>query len=264
MLASGATAVDQSKVHAALVAESDALAPGRSATIAVTLKHEPHWHTYWINPGDSGQATKLKWTLPEGVTVRTTHWPAPRRFDAGGGIVNFVYEDEAWVLVDLDVPAGFDAKSASLALQAQWLECTTDICVPGGAKLALELPVAAKSAPRRDLARAFEEARARIPQPLEVEARGGIVGRAAEIVLPGPGLPEGTAFDAFALQPAVLESAAPRIARQDDALYVSAQSSDYLDAVPASLTLVLTQPTAQGPRAWQVEVPLITAPGGTR
>ncbi len=27
---------------------------------------EKHWHTYWINPGDAGLATRVDWTLPEG------------------------------------------------------------------------------------------------------------------------------------------------------------------------------------------------------
>ena len=260
LLVAHIAAADESKVRASLVAENDALVPGKTAQIALRLAHAPHWHTYWLNPGDSGQATKLSWTLPEGVAVRATRWPAPKRFDAGGGIVNFVYEGETWVLVELDVPATLEAKPVHLALRAKWLECTVDICVPGGADLALEVPVAKTAAPRRELAAAFEEARARIPQPLKISASGGVFGTSAQFVLPEPGLPPGSAFDAFVLQPAIVESAAPRIVRNELGLYIMTRPSDYLTVVPPSATLVITQPTARGPRAWQVDVPLLTVP----
>ena len=49
-------------VEAELVAERGAIEPGRPLTVALRLKAIPGWHTYWRNPGDSGEPTKLAWT----------------------------------------------------------------------------------------------------------------------------------------------------------------------------------------------------------
>jgi len=53
-------------VEAELVAERSAVTPGESLTVALRLRMIPHWHTYWRNPGDSGQKTEIAWTLPQG------------------------------------------------------------------------------------------------------------------------------------------------------------------------------------------------------
>ncbi|MFL2733220.1 MAG: protein-disulfide reductase DsbD domain-containing protein, partial [Gammaproteobacteria bacterium] len=35
------------------------------------------WHTYWINPGDSGEAATFEWDLPDGFHVTGPFWPEP-------------------------------------------------------------------------------------------------------------------------------------------------------------------------------------------
>src|SRR5690348_16695130 len=64
--AAHAAPVQRDHVEVELVSERDAVAPGERVHVGLRLAHEPHWHTYWINAGDSGLATKLKWTLPDG------------------------------------------------------------------------------------------------------------------------------------------------------------------------------------------------------
>ena len=51
-------------VTAELIAEKTALLPGQVNTVAVRMKMDDHWHTYWANPGDSGLPTEISWTLP--------------------------------------------------------------------------------------------------------------------------------------------------------------------------------------------------------
>ena len=75
-----------------LIAERTALVPGGTAWLGLRLRHDPHWHTYWINPGDSGLETRLKWTLPPGFQAGAIAWPAPRRL-AAGELTNFGYVD---------------------------------------------------------------------------------------------------------------------------------------------------------------------------
>src|SRR5437868_15422530 len=69
---------DDEHVRVTLLSENSALIPGATAWLGVRLQHEPHWHTYWINPGDSGLPTKLSWQLPPGFRAEEIVWPAPQ------------------------------------------------------------------------------------------------------------------------------------------------------------------------------------------
>ena len=53
------------QVRARLVASVDAVYPGAEITLGVNQRIIPHWHTYWLNPGDSGLATTIQWRLPQ-------------------------------------------------------------------------------------------------------------------------------------------------------------------------------------------------------
>ncbi len=50
-----------------LISEHASLLPGQSQQLGILLRHEPHWHTYWINPGDSGLPTTLAWNTAGGL-----------------------------------------------------------------------------------------------------------------------------------------------------------------------------------------------------
>ena len=99
-----ASPVQTDHVGVELVSATTALVPGRSASLGLRFVHEPHWHTYWINPGDSGLATKLSWQLPAGFHAGEIIWPAPQRFNVDG-LFNFGYNGDALLPVQLDVPA---------------------------------------------------------------------------------------------------------------------------------------------------------------
>lgn len=45
-------------------ADVSTFVPGQPFWVAVNFVPEPHWHTYWQNPGDSGLAPTLDWQLP--------------------------------------------------------------------------------------------------------------------------------------------------------------------------------------------------------
>lgn len=130
------------QVKASLVADETSVKPGRAFTVALRLEHQPHWHTYWINPG-TGIATSLKWTLPPGWTASEIRWPTPTVIkDKHGTIVGNGYEDE--VLLPVTITPSADAKpgdTVKLRAKAAWLMCA-DVCVPGDAPVELSLPVA--------------------------------------------------------------------------------------------------------------------------
>ncbi len=152
------------ELQAALIAEKNAVVPGQTITVGLRLVHDPHWHTYWRNPGDSGLPTQLEWQLPPGWKAGPIQWPAPKRL-AVGPLANFGYEGEVVLPVDLTVPSGLTDREVRLVAKASWLVCK-DVCIPGDALLALRLPVvsdAKAQQPSMDAPR-FGAARSQIPQ----------------------------------------------------------------------------------------------------
>ena len=137
--------VSTDNVKARLISEVGAIAPGQSFWVALEFDIRDGWHTYWRNPGDSGQATKLAWTLPAGVTAGEIVWPAPHRFELPP-LVNYGYAKHVMHLVEIAAPR--DSRlPATLALRAKasWLVCA-DVCIPESADLQLDLPVNAQAA----------------------------------------------------------------------------------------------------------------------
>jgi thiol:disulfide interchange protein DsbD len=129
------------QVAASLVSADASIQPGRPFTVALHLVHEAHWHTYWVNPG-TGLPTTLKWALPDGWKAGDIEWPAPTLIkDGRGNIVGNGYEGDLLLPVTLTPPADLKpGTTVSLPVAADWLMCQ-DVCVPGGAKLSLSLPV---------------------------------------------------------------------------------------------------------------------------
>ena len=144
-----------------LIAEKSALVVGEKNVIGLSIKHAPHWHTYWKNPGDSGYPTKITWAVPPGYGVGEFDWPTPKRL-ATGPIVNFGYEGEVLLPVTISVPlAAKVGESVTLKGRAEWLVCK-DVCIPEEGNVSVTLPVAASNAPGADGAR-FAAARAATP-----------------------------------------------------------------------------------------------------
>jgi DsbC/DsbD-like thiol-disulfide interchange protein len=106
--------------------------PGQTFQVAVVQHIKPGWHTYWINPGDAGQATKLNWSLPAGYRIEDVQWPIAEVFRSGP-IVSYGYEGTVALLQNVHSPASTSSQPATLSVEAHWLECQ-DICIPGQAR----------------------------------------------------------------------------------------------------------------------------------
>ena len=167
-------------VEAELVAAQTALVPGAASTVAVRLKMDRGWHTYWRNPGDSGLPTTIAWTLPAGLTAGPIEWPAPRALPVGP-LVNYGYEDEVFLLTEIAVAPSFAGSSANLEARADWLVCK-EICIPEGADLALMLPVAPSATSDPRWGATIASVRAALPRPLE-NWTVSAAGRGAQVVL---------------------------------------------------------------------------------
>jgi hypothetical protein len=87
-----AAPVQTPHVEAELVSAVRSIEPGKPFTVALRLQHDEYWHTYWKNPGDSGMATAIEWTLPEGFSAGPIQWPTPQRIPIPP-LANFGYEE---------------------------------------------------------------------------------------------------------------------------------------------------------------------------
>ncbi len=166
-----ARAVRNGAVQVELVARQAAVQPGQPFWVALRVEHDAPWHTYWLNAG-TGYPTSLAWTLPEGFSAGPIVWPAPHTVkDTAGNVTGNGYEGTVHLFVQITPPATLAVGSTvQLRAAADWLMCA-ESCMPGDAKVALTLPVAADpGAENAAVAKAFAEL-PRDPAPWGVSAR---------------------------------------------------------------------------------------------
>jgi len=220
--ARAATAVVKTdEVRAELMANApEGIAPGRTIWLGLQLEHQPHWHTYWKNPGDSGLPTTLSWQLPPGVSAGEIAWPTPSRLPVGP-LMNYGYEGRVLLPVPVTVGPDFAASTLPVRLSAQWLVCK-DVCIPQQGDFELSLPTQAATAGN---AAAFEAARAAAPRALgEARATAALAddGRLLRITVdPGPSDWKGRAVDVFVETAGVVDHAAPVRTRWEGARWLA-------------------------------------------
>lgn len=151
-------------VRAELISAAATIAPGSEFAVAVRLRMDPEWHTYWKNPGDGGMATQIEWQLPPGFTAGEIEWPAPHKFETSE-IVNYGYSGEVLLVTAIRAPENLaPGSTARVAAKVSWLGCK-NICVPGRAALELSLPAGPAISPSGG-APLIAAARASVPPPL--------------------------------------------------------------------------------------------------
>ena len=145
--------------------------PGKPVWVGLQLAHQPGWHTYWINSGDSGLPTQLTWSLPVGVTAGDIAWPVPKKIPIGN-LANYGYEGTVLLPVPLTISPQFKpsllGSDLEVKLKANWLVCKKE-CIPEEGEFTLKVPVRSTTASN---GAAFDAALAAGPQP--VAASGAV------------------------------------------------------------------------------------------
>lgn len=176
----GARGQERDLVRAELLSDTDAATPGGAFTLGVRLTMKPHWHTYWVNPGESGEATQLKVSGPAGFEFSAIQWPLPSKIDAPGGI-SYGYEGQVLLLIPVKVgKTAAEGTAATIRVDASWLVCK-ETCIPGQAKLSIDLPVRADAKPANSAL--FETWRGKLPSQSDAQAKVEQLGPAALTVL---------------------------------------------------------------------------------
>ena len=259
-------AADDPSPHsdAELVSDVASVQPGTPFTVALRLTMEDGWHSYWTNPGDSGQPTSIEWTFPNGFSAGDIQWPYPHRIEAGP-LTSYGYSNEVLHLIEITPPENLTpGTSVTLDGAAEWLICA-DICLPAEADVSLTLPVRAEApasdAQWRDAVAAAEAA---LPTPVPdwtVQATRSEGSYALAVTPPQDwsGSLDGAHF--YPDEKAVLDHAAPQpVSKEGGAYWIALQRSEYASEPAEQLTGVLVAPEGTtwdgNVRAMAVDVPV--------
>ena len=104
--------------------------------LIVKFDLEKNWHTYWKNPGDSGEPASFEWDLPEGFEISEAMWPTPELIPYPP-LTTFGYTDQLELLFKLLLPEGVKENSV-IAVSSKWLVCA-DVCIPQEGSVSFDL-----------------------------------------------------------------------------------------------------------------------------
>lgn len=160
---------------------------------------QPGWKTYWRYPGDSGVAARFDFSQSTNVRDVQVLWPAPVRFEDGGG-TSIGYA--RGVILPLRVYATDTSAPVVLRAKVDYAICER-LCVPVDAQTELTLGSGA-----REEDAALRASEARVPQPAAVGQAGPLAivnvsqepGTPSRVVVDVRAQPEG-AVDVFAEGP---------------------------------------------------------------
>lgn len=216
--------------EAELVSARSSVQPGEPFTVALRMTMDEGWHSYWRNPGDSGQRTSIDWALPEGFEADSIRWPYPERIETGP-LVSYGYSDELYLLVQVRPPQDLEpGTTVRLAGTADWLICE-EICYPATADVELELPVTETAPESTEWQSEIADARSRLPR--SVDGWNAVVARSAGsyvLRLTPPSSWSGSLEEAyfFADEKGVVAHASTQpLSRQGEHFLIALQQSEY-------------------------------------
>jgi thiol:disulfide interchange protein len=237
--------VTTEQVRAELMAYApDGADPGKTVWVGLQLQHQPDWHTYWKNSGDSGQPTTLSWTLPAGVLAGDIGWPVPKKLPLGD-LANYGYDGTVLLPVPLTITPDFKPSPLSpdlvIKLQASWLVCKQE-CVPQDGAFELRLPIKSSTALN---AGEFEAAFKSAPKPLQGQSSITLSGKQLQLSITGlPAALQGKTLEFYPEIAEVIETAAPWTQSWQGALWTaSVPIATHRSASPKILPLVLVADT---------------------
>ncbi|MEJ7932073.1 thioredoxin family protein [Ramlibacter sp. AN1015] len=247
------------RVQAELLAHApEGVGAGKPVWLGLRLKHQPQWHTYWKNSGDSGLPTTLEWTLPRGVEAGEIAWPVPKKIPIGT-LANYGYEGTVLLPVPLTITPAFQPSVLSPALdvklKASWLVCKQE-CIPEEGTFALRLPLHSTVAMHGE---AFEAAFTAQPTALPPEGSSAEVqGQSLTLRIAGlPAAVHGQPLAVFPETPGIIETAAEvRQGWQDGTWTGQVPLPAHRSDAPDRLPVVVAAGNDQRSPGWRVELPV--------
>lgn len=245
------------QVRAELVAHApQGVQPGATLMLGLLLKHQPGWHTYWLNPGDSGLPTQLNWTLPEGLKAGATLWPLPDMIPVAN-MVNHGFEDQVLLGTQVQIDKNFQpSNTLELRLNAEWLVCKEE-CIPQSGQFLLTLNPQASTAGH---AAVFAQLQEQQPTALQPAAQiATLSGETLRLDIQGlPPTVQGRPLKAYAQSPEVLASGLGLSGKtgewQNGRWQLAAPLHAFRNSTPNNLGLMLVDDSTPTPQAWTVRL----------
>jgi len=257
--------VNTPQLRAELVAHApQGVQAGQPVWVGLQLTHQPEWHTYWRNPGDSGLPTQIELNLPAGITAGDVQWPLPHKIKAGN-LTNYGFEKTVLLAVPLTVTQAFKpnaSQTLDLQVHANWLVCRLE-CIPQEGDFALRIPVNSSFAPH---AAAFEGVQAQQPLSLS-DAKVTTSFEVQRLVLQVSGLPaslRGQTLQVFPNTAELVESATeqhPRASQswQGDVWTVQLPLSNLRLNDPKQVGFLLTTGVGAARQGFEISAPVTQA-----
>src|SRR5688500_19775001 len=157
-------ATKERPVEVELVTTARAVVPGETTWVAVRLKPNQSWHTYWRYAGDVGSAPSVVWNLPSGWKAGSISWPTPHRISSPP-LASYGYERELFLVAPIAVPRTARVGStARIAGRITWVVCAEE-CIADDVDLSIARQVAARAAVDSTVIIALIAERQRTPLP---------------------------------------------------------------------------------------------------
>lgn len=247
------TPVRDKNVEARLISSHGTIKAGEPFTIGLQFNIDPTWHTYWINPGETGIPTSLKLELPAGFTAGELQFPVPKKFitDYGFDVREAGYGYETSVVHTMTITPPSDLKpgeSITLTGQSAFLMCDPHTCIPGKADLSITLQTgtASVTAPEKGVIDFFTN---KLPKTVEAPLAVSLEGKnvVLKTTVPAGTLPVGAKLHFYPLQNLVLDAFADAtVTVAGDAITISGTKHESLTAAPAEFAGLVIAETGTG------------------
>jgi thiol:disulfide interchange protein len=254
-----AAVVTTNEVRAELLVHApQGITAGQPVWLGLQLAHQPEWHTYWKNSGDSGLPTQLEWILPAGVSAGEIAWPTPKKIPIGN-LANYGYENTVLLPVPLTVLPQFKGEQLDVRLKASWLICKKE-CIPQEGEFALKVPAKGSSAFN---AQAFDSALATRPRDVNGGASQiAVAGSALQVSLTGlPANLQGKLLEFFPETGGVIEPAGRWTQAWQGAVWtaevpLAVHRSESPARMPVVVALAAPADKAAAGQGWRIDVPV--------
>ena len=120
-----ATSVDTGHAEVSII-KSEQSDNSKIVNLGIKMDMQPGWHTYWINPGDSGGVIDIEWTMPEGNTASEVSYPSPHKIPYPP-LMTFGYED--YVIFPVTLSLENPDEDIPISAKIDFLICA-DVCIP--------------------------------------------------------------------------------------------------------------------------------------
>ena len=196
--------------------------------IGIYIQLTKGWHSYWKQPGESGKALTVKWTLPKGATIDPLSWPFPERFTAGfipitkstnnsetkKPLISFGYKQPFLLYTTLYLPNKYTkittqkTQPIKISAEVDWLICK-ELCIPFNQNIHLSLSIDKETKKNTYWTKVFNETQKKIPKlihkPVFMKAENNYW--QADVETPSPG----QLLDIFPLSLNIFSAQTPEI-----------------------------------------------------